>query len=141
MTTQKFSVLPRQVAGGPVTSDNVLRSASEAALSATGSTTGIPNPVIEGMYFKVRINHSAITGVDGSNYWTLTVEVSDVVGGTYTTVSKSLTLGATAATIDVPLFGPDIERLDADADYIRITATKTGTPGNLTYNAVVNEFD
>ena len=115
-----------------------LREYSAAALSATGSATGLAYAVRDEDVFKVVVNHGAITGtINGSNNWVITVEVSDVVGGTYTQVATTGQLGAAAAEIELAISGQNVAQLDSDAAFIRVTATKTGTVGNLTYGAFV----
>lgn len=116
-----------------------LRDYSDGAESATASETGVELAV---RYFdtaKVVIDHTAIGGtVDGSNYWVVSVEISDLVGGTYTEVINTGNLTATASKIELPLSGLLNTYKDADSAFIRVTATETGTTaGNLTYGAYV----
>jgi hypothetical protein len=116
-----------------------LRDYDAAALSATTSGTGKEFNVRTLMGFKAVIDNAAIGGtVDGSNYWTITIEVSDVIGGTYTAIG-SIRLPATAGSYDIPLSGEWAEQLDSDCKFIRVTATETGTTaGNLTYGAYLS---
>lgn len=116
-----------------------LRDYDAAALSATASETGVALEVRDEDVFKVVVHHAAIGGtVDGSNFWTVSVEVSDTQGGTYTEVASTGALGAAALDIELAISGKDVNRLDADSDWIRVTATETGTTaGDLTYGAYV----
>lgn len=116
-----------------------LRPYTDAAESADASETGIELAVRAFDVAKVVVSHAAIGGtVDGSNYWEVNVQISDVVGGTYTTVATTGILGATAAQIELPLSGKLNEYKDADSAFIRIQADETGTTaGNLTYGAFI----
>ena len=116
-----------------------LRDYNAAALSATGSETGVAFEVRSIDVAKVVVHHAAIGGtLDGSNYWTVSVEISDLVGGTYTEIASTGALTADATELELPISGSMAEALDADAAFIRVTATETGTTaGNLTYGAYI----
>lgn len=116
-----------------------LRDYDAAALTTTASETGVEFAARDENTFKVVVHHAAIGGtVDGSNYWTVSVEVSDLVGGTYVEVASTDALGADANEIELVISGKNVQRLDADAAFIRVTATETGTTaGNLTYGAYI----
>ncbi|MEL7494634.1 MAG: hypothetical protein AAGJ95_11825 [Cyanobacteria bacterium J06554_11] len=120
--------------------DLELRDYDAAAESTTASETGIAFAGRDIDLAKVVVDHAAIGGtVDGSNYWTVSVEISDVVGGTYTEVATTGALAATAATIELPLSGKLNEYKDTDSAFIRVTATETGTTaGDLTYGAYIS---
>lgn len=117
-----------------------LRDYDAAAESTTASETGVEFAVRMIDVAKVVVDHAAIGGtVDGSNYWTVTVEVSDVVGGTYTQIATTGALGAAAATVELPISGANATALDTDAAFIRVSATETGsTAGDLTYGAYIS---
>ncbi len=116
-----------------------LRDYDATALAATGSETGVEFAARATDVFKVVVHHADIGGtVDGSNYWTISVEVSDLVGGAYTEIASTGNLTATNSVIELAISGVDVERLDADAEFIRVTATETGTTaGDLTYGAYI----
>jgi hypothetical protein len=116
-----------------------LRDYGAAALSATGSSTGVELAVRKLDVAKVIIDHGAISGTltAGTNFWTIAVAVSDVVGGTYTTIATTGELTATASEIELPISGLLATYKDADSAFIRVTATKGGTIGNLTYGAYI----
>jgi len=116
-----------------------LRDYGDGAESADANETGIELAVRDFDLAKVVIDHAAIGGtVDGSNYWEINVQVSDVVGGTYTTVATTGILAATAAQIELPLSGLLNEYKDADSAFIRVQADETGTTaGDLTYGAYI----
>ena len=116
-----------------------LRDYGAAALSATGSSTGIEFAVRNFDLAKVIIDHGAISGTltPGTNFWTITVEVSNVVGGTYTPIISTGELTAVKSHIELPISGLLATYKDADAAFIRVTATKGGTIGTLTYGAYI----
>lgn len=116
-----------------------LRDYDAAAVSTTTSETGKAFEVRTIDVAKVVVHYADIGGtVDGSNYWTVSVEVSNVVGGTYTEIASSGVLPAAGSSIEVVISGITAEALDADAGFIRVTATETGsTAGNLTYGAYI----
>ncbi|MEM9947799.1 MAG: hypothetical protein AAF810_17315 [Cyanobacteria bacterium P01_D01_bin.36] len=116
-----------------------LRDYDATAASATASETGKAFEVRAIDTAKVVVHHAAIGGtVDESNYWSVGIEVSDLVGGTYTEIANSGPLPATAGQVEVPISGQQASVLDSDSAFIRVTATKTGTTaGNLTYGAYI----
>jgi hypothetical protein len=119
--------------------DLELRPYTDSAETGDANETGIEFAVRNIDVAKVVIDHAAIGGtVDGSNYWEINIQVSDVVGGTYTTVATTGILGATASRIEIPLSGKFNEYKDADSAFIRVQADETGTTaGNLTYGAYI----
>lgn len=120
--------------------DLMLRDYAAAALSATGSSTAINFEVRKQKLYKVTLNIAAYTGTfaAGTLQWRISVEVSDLVGGTFTEVGGFVPTGV-ATQVDIPLSRVLINTLDDDADWIRVTATKTGAPGNLTYGAFLTK--
>lgn len=134
--TKSFSTIANRRGRGAYDEALELRDYAAAALSATGSGTGILFYPRAQESFKVALSVAAYTSYsDGSAEWTITVEVSDAIGGTYTQVGPSFIPVGDAIEYEIPLSGALVEDIDADADYIRVTATKTGSPGNLTYAA------
>lgn len=116
-----------------------LRDIAAAALSATGSSTGIAFPIRDIDLAKVVINHPAITGtINGSNNWVIAVQVSDAVAGTYVTIATTAILTAAPEQIELPISGAQVTNLLPNANFVRVTATKTGTIGNLSYGAFIS---
>jgi len=113
-----------------------LRAYTATAISATTSSTGIAFPVRKTADYKVCYSIGAYSSYsDGVNEWNITVEVSDAVGGSYTQVGTTISPVGTALEGEIPLTADYVAGIDADSAYIRVTATKTGSPGNLTYGA------
>lgn len=114
--------------------------AEDVAVTATASTTGV-NIVglnVGTVEYVALVNTSATTGtVDGSNYYTVAIEASDAVGGTYVQIGKSIVLPATAGKYQIAFTSEELNRLVPDADYFRVTITKTGTTAT---NVVITAF-
>lgn len=117
--------------------------AEDEVVSVTASCTGanIVGQNIGSTNYVVVLNNSVVTGtVDGSNYYTLQVEVSDAVAGTYVALGEAITLPATAGQSQVGFTSEQLERLTTGADYFRVTATKVGTTATaVTYTAFVSK--
>ncbi len=115
----------------------------DEVVGATASCTGanIDGLALGNASYVAVINHGDVTGtVDGANYYTLQVEVSDAVGGTYVAIGEVIVLGATAAQLQVGFTSEQLERLTSGADYFRVTATKEGTTATaVTYTAFVSK--
>lgn len=115
-----------------------LRARDAAALSATTSGTAIAFAARKQSDFEAVVDVAAHTGYTaGSALWTISIEVSDTSGGTYVSVG-SIALTGVAKRFQIPLSGQWIAQLKSDAAFIRVTATKTGSPGNLSYGAFLN---
>lgn len=118
----------------------VFRELTDAAISATTSTTGIEIYPTKIEAFKVCIAHLAYTGYSaGVAEWTIAVEVSASLGSGYEAVGTLLpaTFAGVAAETEIVLGGDQVYGSLSTAKYVRITATKTGSPGNLTFAAWV----
>lgn len=117
--------------------------AEDEAVSVTASCTGV---AISGLNIgsdsaMAVINTSVTTGtVDGSNYYTLQLETSDAVAGTYVAVGNAIVLPATAGQYQVGFTTEQLAGLEADAGFFRVTATKTGTTATaVTYTAFLSK--
>lgn len=117
--------------------------AEGVVVGATASSTGanIVGLNVGSASYVAVVNASATTGtVDGSNYYSIQVEASDAVGGTYVAVGNALVLPAVAGEYQVGFTSEQLEGLVAGADYFRVTATKTGTTATaVTYTAFVSK--
>lgn len=113
----------------------MLRNPNSAAISATTSETGIQLYPVKQERFKVVLAIDAYTGYsDGVAEWNITIEVSASLGSGYTTVATVSPVG-TALETEVAFGGDQIADALSTAQYIRVTATKTGAAGNLDYAA------
>jgi len=117
----------------------VIRPISSAALSATTSETGVSVAITKFEDFSLVLQVQAISAfVAGTAFWTLTAEVSTTLGGTYVPVGSIDLTSGSADDYLIPLSGYTIGKVVPNAAFIRVTATKTGSPGNLTYAAYLS---
>jgi hypothetical protein len=133
-----FSTIADRRARGTYDQALELRDYAAAAVSSNTTSTGIAfaSRKIEG--FKVCISHAAYTSYSaGSAEWTITIGVCATVGGSYVTVGTLLpaTFAGAAAETEIVLGGDEVSDRLSTAEFIQIVATKTGSPGNLTYGA------
>jgi len=106
--------------------DKALELASPgAALTANGSATGVllyPRqlPVCDWVIY--------VSGVVATGTYTFNLQVSDVVGGTYTTIASYTWPPATASgRVHIPISGQMAALQDADAKYMRLNYAIGGT--------------
>lgn len=135
---QTFSTIADRRARGTYDVELELRDYAAAALSATASSTGKAFASRKIEAFKVCLSFAAYTGYSaGSAQWTITVEVAATVGGSYTVIETLLpaTFAGAAGETEFVIGGDQVTDRLATAEFIRVTATKTGTPGDLTYGA------
>ena len=87
------------------------------------------------------IDTGVTTGtVDGSNYYSLQVKVSDLAGGTYYNVGEAKVLPATAGQYQIGFTSEQIEGLITGADWFEVVATKVGTTATaVTYTAFISK--
>ena len=118
--------------------------AEDEVVGATATCTPVS---IEGLNlgsasYVAIINTSVVTGtVDGSNYYTLQLKVSDLTGGTYYEVGEAIVLPATAQQVQIGFTSEQIEGLVTDANFFEVVATKTGTTATaVTYTAFLSKI-
>ena len=108
--------------------------AAGAPLAANGSSTGVL------LYPRMLTTCDWVicaTGVVATGTYTFNLQVSDVVGGTYTTISTFTWPPALAAgRIHIPINGDMSAFLDSDSRFIRVNYAIGGT----TPGAVVESF-
>ncbi len=133
------STLPRPANTSQVDALTTLRDYATAAASATTNGTPIEYPFTAEESVKVIINQAAYSSYSaGLVSWTLSLEVSDAVAGTYKQVASiAPTVAAGAALNDQEVFlsGKQIDKTVPNARFLRIVATKLSTAGNLTFGA------
>lgn len=131
-----FSTIADRRKRGTVDAALRFRKLSDTALSATGSTAGLAFYPRAQEVFKVCFSVAAYTGyAAGTAQWALTVEISDALNGTYTQIGKTLIPVGTAGELELALSGAEAAIVSSASVFIRVTATKTGAPGNLSYAA------
>ena len=115
-----------------------LRSYTAASLAATTSGVGIPLTGYAHGEFSVVLGLLAQTGfVLGTAQWTVSIEASPVLGSGYVAIASVVLLGLTRNR-HVALSGDMIQETVPGARFLRVTATKLGTVGNLTYGAYIS---
>lgn len=112
------------------------------AVAVTTTASGTPKQIKgvnvgEGVEIVALIDTGAVTGtVDGSNYYSLQLEASDLVGGTYVKVGNAVIAPAAGGRAQVGFTSEQLQDLKAGAEWFRITATKVGTTATaVTYTA------
>lgn len=114
-----------------------LRDITDGAETSTAAETGVSFPVRKIGGYKAVMNVSAIDYTTTDETYSFQIQVSDVVGGTYTTIAElgtGVVLGsAGAARYELPLSGNLAAEIDADSAFIRVQATLAGTTPSITY--------
>lgn len=109
---------------------------ASGAVITTTSETGIEHAVRKVEEFKAVVAVSALDTGDANETYVVTVEVSDLVAGSYTQVGESLTVVATGV-YEIALSGTIVDQVDDDAEFIRVTVTIGGTTPSITYEAYI----
>lgn len=131
---------------GPLDTLLELRDIDDGAETATAAETGISFPCRKIGGYKAVFNISALDNTTTDETYVLSIGVSDVVGGTYTTIaslSSAIVKAAYAAgtkRIEVPLSGNLAQEIDADSDWIQCVATLGGTTPSITYGCHLEEM-
>lgn len=109
--------------------------------TATAAETGIEFPVRNIDEYKAVINYSGLDFEETNETYVFSIEVSDVVGGTYTAIATSPDMGSTTTSgrLDIPLNGKIAEQLDADSAFIRVNATLGGTTPSVDYECFLTK--
>jgi hypothetical protein len=108
-----------------------------AAVTTTGVATGIAFPVRKDKEYKAVIYVTAFDCTTEDETYAINVQVSDLVGGTYTAVGQTLTVVATGE-YEIPLSGAACEQIDADSAFIQVAHTLAGTTPSITYGAYLS---
>jgi hypothetical protein len=110
-----------------------------AAISATTNGTPLAIDATRYLDYDVVINPVAYTGfVAGTAQWSISIAAATTVGGTYNTVG-TIVLDGTATQRFIALSGVMIGGVTPLTQFLRVTATKTGTPGNLQFGAFLSD--
>jgi hypothetical protein len=117
---------------------------SGQAVTTTASCTGanIVGLNLGSNQYVAVLNSGAVTGtVDGSNYYTLQLEGSDLVGGTYYPIGNAVKLPATASQFQIGFTSEQLQDQLAGIDFFRVTATKVGTTATAcSYTAFISKI-
>ena len=118
--------------------------AEAEAVTTTATCTGanIKGLNIGSASYVAVINTGAVTGtVDGSNYYTVQLKASDLVGDTYYPVGNSFVLPATATQTQIGFTSEQLESIITSGAFFAVTVTKTGTTAvAVSYTAFVSKI-
>lgn len=107
-----------------------------AAVIATASSTGV---LLYPRMFPTCDWVIYASGVLGTGTYTFTLEVSDVVGGTYTAIAtRSWPAGLASGRIHIPIDGDLAAFVDNDSRFIRVTAT-LGATSSIVYGSFLTK--
>ena len=116
----------------------------DEAVTTTATCTGanIKGLNIGSASYVAVINTGAVTGtVDGSNYYTVQLKASDLVGGTYYPVGNAVVLPATAQQVQIGFTSEQLQSIIASGAFFAVTVTKTGTTATaVTYTAFISKI-
>lgn len=120
-----------------------LRARDAAAISATTSSTGVAFRANAYDDFMVEIITATHTGyAAGTAQWSIQIEVSASLSSGYQPVGRAVVPDGTAQRHQVAVSGQSALMALSGTEplFIRVTATKTGSPGNLSYGAFVSDY-
>lgn len=112
-----------------------LRDIDDGAETQTANETGKNFNIRKHQMVAVVVDITACASNDNTETYDLVVAVSDVVGGTYTEIASLAVPRGTTGRLVIPVHGQTAELLDADCDWIRISATLGGDTPSITYGA------
>lgn len=117
-----------------------LRNVADGAKTATASETGIALAVRMLLNCDLVIFVTAIDATSADETYVFTLQVSDLVGGTYTTIiSHTWPRGHGVGRLHLPINGDLSSFQDTDSAFLRITATLGGTTPSITYGAFLTK--
>lgn len=113
--------------------------APTAAVTATTSETGIALPV-RFLATCDWVVYVTALGVVGTETYVFTLQVSDLVGGTYTTIATlTWPIAHGVGKMHVPINGDLASFYDTDSKFVRVTATLGGTTPTITYGSYLTK--
>ncbi len=114
---------------------------SGTAITSTTSETGVEFPVRNIGAYKAVVQYTGMDYTTTDESYVFSVEVSDLVAGTYTAIATLPDIGSATAAgrLDIPLNGKIAEQLDADSAFIRVTATLGGTTPSIDYDCYLTK--
>ena len=128
---------------GPLDTLLELRDITDGAETSTAAETGISFPCRKLGAYKAVFNISAIDYTTEDETYVLSIGVSDVVGGTYTTIASipsATVIANLTGRLEIPLSGNLAQEFDADSDWIQVKATLGGTSPSITYGCHLEEM-
>jgi hypothetical protein len=132
---QHFSTIADRRKTGTLDALLLLRDPAATALSVTTSSTAIAVDCRKVDHFRVVLSHQAISTVTpGTAEWVVTIEIGATQSGSFT-ILQSQALTGTASEYEFGFTGSEVEDKLVTAAWMRVTATKTGSPGTLSFGA------
>lgn len=118
-----------------------LRDINKPALSANAAENAIAtfNPTKTKEYKIIVVHGDVASYAAGTAEWQIVIEVSNASNGTFSPVA-TVPLKGVASAREVAFAGKMVNDILPTAEWIRVRATKTGSPGNLVYGAFVTLF-
>jgi hypothetical protein len=116
-----------------------LRNIADGAEVGTASETGIAMavrflPTCDWVIYVTAL------GIVGSETYAFTLEVSNLVGGTYTAIARHVwPIGHGPGEAHVPINGDLAAWQDTDSAFVRVTATLGGTSPTITYGSFLSK--
>jgi hypothetical protein len=118
---------------------NELRDYKLAPVSANGFEPGIAFVAAAIDVFKVIASSDLQTGyAAGTAQWTVTVEAATTLTGTYRPIASAVIDGSKPSATEMACSGKQIEQVVPGAKYLRISHSKIGGVGPLTYGAFIS---
>lgn len=114
----------------------VLRDIDDGAETTTAAETGIAFPCRKLAAYKAVFNISAIDVADADETYQFDILVSDLVGGTYTSIAllvSAVVVANSTGRLELPLSGNLAEEIDDDSAFIQVKCTIGGTTPSITY--------
>ena len=105
--------------------------------TSTASETGVAFDVRKIEDYKAVIEYN---GVVETGTYVFSIEVSDLVGGTYTELAGvTIDPAVASGSLQIPLSGKLAELLDDDSAFIRVTATLGATSPSVDYDCFLTK--
>lgn len=120
--------------------DKALELAAPATVTSTTSSTGVAFDIRFAPTCMWELYVSAIDAVSTDETYVFTLEVSDLIGGTYTAIaSHTWPRGKGAGRVGIPINGQQAAFQDTDCDWVRVTCTLGGSTPSITYGAFISK--
>lgn len=127
---------------GNKTFDSLGLVVEDAVVTTSASCVGanIDGPALGSASYVAVINTSALLGTpSATDHYSLQLEVSDAVGGTYVAVGNPI-IALEAGQAQIGFTSEQLEGIVSGADYFRVTATKVNTAATgITYTAFISK--
>lgn len=136
------TVLGAQLSRQQRTYDDVVALCDSTTFGANAnSTTGINFNIRKHQGLAAILNITACKSSATTETYVCTIEVSDVVGGSYTAIASQAIVRGTLGPVVIPLSGELAQVVDADCDWVRLTMTNSsGDSPSITLEAFLGRI-